>query len=163
MDRLPPLKSDPLFDIGEIRAQWAHVVFHGDWGTFEMWASNATFCDPLVQLVSTACSMKNGYKSGAVCFPEEPGEYLLVLERESGDSLRVEWHYSDSISGESSRRPDANTKLVHSGFWSAYQFSRSVAHAFVPLRSGSLLEDDEKQWGRFPFHPLERLLAGRWT
>lgn len=97
------------------------------------------------------------------CFPEEPGEYLLVLERESGDSLQVEWPYFNSISGKSSRQPDENTKLVHSGYWSAYQFAFSVAHVFVPLRSGSQLENYQKHWGQFPFEPLEQLLAGRWT
>ena len=157
------------FEICQVRAGW-FVCLIGD---VEIWASYIHMHDSPRQLLKLLGELMCGEREqGSVVFDEEPGCYILSIERGVRDRFSLEFteknfldfypKYPDAaaVLPELPRTVgDAEVLLVVDDL-DLYRFACAVGDAFSAYHTAVLRERYEKNW--MPF-PVEELLELRHT
>ena len=157
------------FEISQVHAGW-FVCLIGD---VEIWASYINMNDSPRQLLKLLGDLMRGEREqGCVVFDEEPGCYILSIERGARDRLSLGFteknfldfypQYPDgaAVLPELPRtKSDAETLLVLDDL-DLYGFASAVGDAFSAYFTSDLRERYAKNW--MPF-PLEELLELRHT
>lgn len=161
--------NDLKFEISQVHAGW-FVCLIGD---VEIWASYIQMHDSPRQLLKLLGELMRGEREqGCVVFDEEPGCYILSIERGARDSLSLRFseqnflefypQYPDgaAVLPELPRtKSDAETLLVLDDL-DLYGFACAVGDALSAYFTPDLRERYAKNW--MPF-PLEELLELRHT
>ena len=161
--------NDLKFEISQVHAGW-FVCLIGD---VEIWASYINMNDSPRQLLKLLGELMSGEREqGCVVFDEEPGCYILSIERGERDSFSLGFteknfldfypNYPDgaAVLPELPRtKSDAETLLLIDDL-DLYSFACAVGDALSAYFTADMREQYAKHWMRFP---LEELLELRHT
>ena len=157
------------FEISQVHAGW-FVCLIGD---VEIWASYINMHDSPRQLLKLLGELMCGEREqGCVVFDEEPGCYILSIERGARDSLSLRFteqnfldfypNYPDAaaVLPVLPRTAGGAETLLLLDDLDLYSFACAVGDAFSAYFTSDLREQYAKNW--MPF-PLEELLELRYT
>ena len=158
--------NDLKFEISQVHAGW-FVCLIGD---VEIWASYINMHDSPRQLLKLLGELMNGEREkGTVVFDEEPGCYILTVQRGERSSISLEFTERDSLdfypeypdgaavlSKQSGTMGDAETLLLIDDL-DLYRFACAVGDAFSAYFTADMREQHAKHWMPFPLEELEEL------
>ena len=157
------------FEIGGIYAGWFDVRFITKEEQVEITASDAWGNDApkyFLRMISDFLGQKR--KTGYVAFDEEPGTYIVCMEKDSNYKLFIsytrfddEW-ISDGMPGKLTQKeietliPDIEVMFSVENF-SINSFARTVLRSFEEYSSITKMSEYEENWMEFPKEELELL------